>query len=148
MLVLLVLSGGLDLARASDFSVSSYQFVDARGVQVAAWVRTHTPPDAVFAVADDHNSPIPTLAGRRILVGYPGWLFTYGLSDYVRKGADLRLIMQGDPMTPDLVRQYNISYVLIGPQEQSPDIGANLTYWAQHGDLVYNDGEYRVYRVR
>jgi len=147
LLILLVLSGGLDLARASDFTISSYQFVDARGLQLAAWVRTNTPPDAVFAVADDHNSPIPTLAGRRILVGYPGWLFTYGLSDYVQKGDDLRLIMQGDPMTPQLIRKYHIGYVLIGPQEESPSINANLAYWAQHATLVYNDGEYRLYRV-
>jgi len=147
LLILLVISGGLDLARASDFTISSYQFVDARGLQLAAWVRTNTPPDAVFAVADDHNSPIPTLAGRRILVGYPGWLFTYGLSDYVQKGDDLRLIMQGDPMTPQLIRKYHIGYVLIGPQEESPSINANLAYWAQHATLVYNDGEYRLYRV-
>jgi len=146
-LVLLVLSGGLDLARASDFSVSSYQFVDTRGVELAAWVRAHTPADAVIAVADDHNSPIPTLSGRRILVGYPGWLFTYGLSDYVQKGDDLRLIMQGDPTTPELLRKYHITYVLVGPQEESASINANLAYWAQHGTLVYNDGEYRLFRV-
>jgi hypothetical protein len=147
LLVVLVLAGGLDLARASDFSVSSYEFVDTRGVSLAAWVRDNTPPDAVFAVADDHNSPIPTLSGRRILVGYPGWLFTYGLSDYVQKGDDLRLIMQGDPTTPELVRKYHVTYLLIGPQEESPSIKANLTYWLQHGVLVYNDGEYRLYRV-
>jgi len=147
LLVLLVLSGGLDLTRASDFTISSYQFVDTRGLQLAAWVRGNTPPDAVFAVADDHNSPIPTLSGRRILVGYPGWLFTYGLSDYIQKGDDLRLIMQGDPSTPELIRKYHISYVLIGPQEESPSINANLAYWAQHATLVYNDGEYRLYRV-
>jgi hypothetical protein len=65
----------------------------------------------------------------------------------VQKEADLRLILSGDPLAPQLIRKYDISYVLIGPQEQSPNLGANLTYWAQHGDLVYNDGEYRVYKV-
>ncbi len=147
LLVLLTLAGTLDLARASDFSVSSYQFVDARGLQVAAWVRTNTPADAVFAVADDHNSPIPTLSGRRILIGYPGWLFTYGLKDYVQKGIDLRLIMQGDPTAPALIRKYGVSYILIGPQEEAGGVGANSAYWAQHGTLVYDNGEYRVYRV-
>ncbi len=99
----------------------------------------------MFAVADQHNSPIPTLSGRRILVGYPGWLFTYGLEDYIQKGVDVRLILQGDPSTPDLIRKYHISYVLIGPQEEA--LNANPTYWAQHGTLVYDNGEYRVYRV-
>ena len=145
LLVVLVLSGALDLARASDYTVSSYLFVDARGASLADWVRGNTPPEAVFAVADNHNNPIPTLSGRRILVGYPGWLFTYGLPDFAQKGADLRLILKGDASAPDLVRKYGISYVMIGPQELA--IGANATYWAHHGTLVYGNGEYNVYRV-
>src|SRR5207237_6415213 len=88
LLVLLVLSGTLDLARASDYSVSAYQFVDTRGLQVADWVRTNTPADAVFVVADEHNNPIPTLSGRKVLIGYPDWLFTSGMSDYGAEGTD------------------------------------------------------------
>lgn len=147
MIVVLVLSGALDLARASDASVSSYLFVDTRGEQLAAWVRANTPADAVFVVADEHNSPIPTLSGRRVLIGYPGWLFTYGVADYGRKTSDLQLILQGDPSTPDLLKKYDVSYVLMGPQELSPEHGANAAYWAQHGSLVYDNGEYRLYRV-
>lgn len=147
VLVVLVLSGTVDLVRASDYSVSSYQFVDTRGVQLADWVRANTPSDAVFAVADDHNSPIPTLSGRRILIGYPGWLFTYGVSDYVQKATDDKLILAGDPSAPELIRKYGVTYVLIGPQELDPAVGANAAYWAQHGTLVYDNGEYRLYRV-
>ena len=147
LLIMLILSGTLDLVRASDYSVSSYQFVDTRGLQLADWVRGNTPSDAVFAVADDHNSPIPTLSGRQILIGYPGWLFTYGLADYNQKVTDDKLILAGDPSTPALIRKYGVTYVLIGPQELDPSIGASAAYWAQHGTLVYDNGEYRVYRV-
>jgi hypothetical protein len=145
LLVLLGLSGALDLARASDFSVSSVQFTDAGGLQVADWVRQHTSPEAVFAVADEHNSPIPTLAGRRVLIGYPGWLWTYGLPDFVQKGQDLKRILDGDVSTPDLVRKYGVDYVMIGPQEIPR--GASRAYWEEHGTLVYDNGEYAVYRV-
>jgi hypothetical protein len=147
LLVLLGLSGSLDLARASDFGVSSNQFTDAKGLLVADWVRRNTSPDAIFAVADEHNNPIPTLAGRRIVIGFPGWLWTYGLGDYVRKGDEVRLILRGDQTTPDLIDRYAVSYVLIGPQELAPSRGASPTYWSQHGTLVYTNGEYSVYRV-
>lgn len=144
-MILLALSGALDVYRASDFSVSSVQFTDANGVRVADWVRTHTSAGAVFAVANDHNSPIPTLAGRRELIGYPGWLWTYGLADYQQKSDDDKSILDGDPNAMDLVRKYGIDYVMIGPQEIP--LGANRSYWDAHGKLVYDDGEYAVYRV-
>jgi hypothetical protein len=145
MMVLLGLSGALDLARASDFSVSSAQFTDADGLRVAEWVRQHTSPTARFVVADEHNSPIPTLAGRRVLIGYPGWLWTYGLPDYTQKGADNKLILSGDASTPELVRKYGIDYVMIGPQEISR--GASRAYWDDHGIRLYERGGYSVYRT-
>jgi hypothetical protein len=145
LLVLLGLSGALDLARASDFSVSAVQFTDSGGLKVADWARANTSPTALFVVADEHNSPIPTLAGRRVLIGYPGWLWTYGLPDFVQKGEDETRILKGDPPALDLVRRYGVDYVMIGPQEIPR--GASRAYWDQHGKLVYDDGEYAVYRV-
>jgi len=147
MLVLLVLSGGLDVARASDVSVSSYLFVDSRGLQLADWVRANTPYTATFLVADEHNSPIPTLTGRKIVVGYPGWLFTYGLADYAQKTDDAQRMLQGDQSTPELLKKYHVDYVLIGPQELSTQHGAAATYWSLVGKLVYDNGEYKLYRV-
>jgi hypothetical protein len=145
LLAALCLSGGLDLTRASDYSVSANQFIDAGGLKVAGWVRQNTSPTAVFAVADQHNNPIPTLTGRRELIGYSGWLWTYGLNDYVQKGMDLRLILAGAPSAAELVIKYGIDYVMIGPQEVSG--GASRAYWDEHGTLVYDDGEYAVYRT-
>jgi hypothetical protein len=143
MLLLLGLSGALDLTRASNFSVSAVQFIDSDGLRVAKWVRENTSPTSIFVVADEHNSPIPTLTGRRVLIGYPGWLWTYGLPDWQSKGADNKLILTGDFSAPDLVRKYGVDYVMIGPQEISR--GASRAYWDEHGTRVFNSGDYTVY---
>ncbi|MFI5283849.1 MAG: hypothetical protein ACHQ0J_12075 [Candidatus Dormibacterales bacterium] len=145
MLLLLGFSGALDLTRASDYSVSANQFIDAGGLNVAAWVRQNTSPTSVFAVADQHNNPIPTLTGRREVIGYSGWLWTYGLPDYVQKGSDLKLILAGAPSAQQLVAEYGVDYVMIGPQEVQE--GASRAYWDEHATLVYDDGEYAVYRT-
>ena len=79
------------------------------------------------------------------MIGYPGWLWTYGLSDFANKGADLKRILTGDPSTPDLVRKYRVDYVMIGPQEIPR--GASRAYWDEHGALVYDNGGYAVYKV-
>ena len=145
VLVLLCFSGLLDLTRASDYTVSTNLFTDSGGLEVADWVRHNTSPDAVFAVANQHNSPVPTLAGRRELVGYPGWLWTYGLADYQQKSDDDKKILEGDLSALDLVRKYRIDYVMIGPQEIA--IGASPAYWDDHGTKVYDRDGYAVYRV-
>src|SRR5207237_2272220 len=137
---------GLDLARTLDSSQSSAEFTDAAGVQMAAWVRENTSPRAIFLVAPDHNQPVPTLGGRRVVVGYGGWLWTYGLSDWTARTDDARRMLAGDPATPRLLRRYGVSYVVVGPAEVEL-YGARRAYWAQLGKRVYSNGSYTVYRV-
>src|SRR5260370_6167920 len=55
LLILLCLSGALDLARASDATVSSYEFTDTNGLQVPHWVRQNTAAGAAFALPARHN---------------------------------------------------------------------------------------------
>jgi hypothetical protein len=144
--VALMLAGGLDLARTLDTSVSGAQFTDAGGVRVAAWVRQNTSPRAVFLVAPDHNEPVPTLGGRRVVIGYGGWLWTYGLSDWTTRTNDARRMLAGEPGTPALLRRYGVSYVVVGPAEAN-FFEARPSYWDQVGRRVYSSGSYTVYRV-
>jgi hypothetical protein len=142
----LMLAGGLDLARTLDTSVSAAQFTDAGGVRMAAWVRQNTDPRAVFLVAPDHNEPVPTLGGRRVVIGYGGWLWTYGLTDWTTRTSDARQMLAGDPGTPALLRRYGVKYVVVGPGEAN-FFGARTGYWDRVGRRVYSSGSYAVYRV-
>ena len=54
-------------------------------------------------------------------------------------------ILTGDASALDLARKYGVDYVMIGPQEIPR--GGNRAYWEQHSTVVYDDGEYAVYRV-
>jgi uncharacterized membrane protein len=143
----LCLAGGLDAARYADFTVSSIRFTDNAGLDVAAWTRDHTAPHAIFLVAYDHDSPIPTLAGRRVVLGYPGWIWTYGISDWIGKEQDVQTMLQGGSETDALVRKYGVQYVVIGPQERLAPISASDSYWRSHAELAYSNGEYTIYRV-
>jgi len=144
--LVLCLSGGLDLARALDRSQMTATFIDSDGLAVAAWARDHTPPKAIFAVAPQHNEPVAALAGRRVLAGYGGWLWSYGLSDWIPRTDEEKKILAGDPAAPELVRREHVGYVVIGPQELA--FGANAGYWSAHGEIVYRAGGYTVFRIR
>ncbi len=145
--VLLVLTGGIDLYRASNFSLSSLQFTDAGGVRLAAWVRDHTDPHATFLVAHEHNNPVMALAGRRVVLAYPSWLWTYGISDYATKQSDVERMLRGDPQTPELVRRYHVDYVVIGPQERSDTYHGNIDYWSSNATQVREEGEYLLFKT-
>jgi len=143
----LTISGLGDVARTLDPAYASALFTSAGGVEVAAWARANTDPRALFLVAPVHNDPIPTLAGRRVMVGYAGWLWTYGLSDWGQRSDDAQRMLRGDPATTGLLRRYGVSYVVLGPEDQSFG-GSNPAYFDRIADRVYARGGYTVYRVR
>ena len=149
--VVLGASGGLDLLRSTQASVSTIQFTDNPGLDVAAWARTSTAPRAMFVTAPEHNSPIPSLAGRRVVLGYTGWVWSYGLSDWSDREAAIRTILSGGPGTPGLLARYGVDYVVIGPQERAYARAGQVTasdgYWKSHGLVVYRNSTYTVYQV-
>ncbi|HEX6488149.1 MAG TPA: hypothetical protein VF137_04630 [Candidatus Dormibacteraeota bacterium] len=147
LLVLLCLSGLLDQARATDLSQNKFQFVDSNGQQVAAWVRANTPARAIFLTSTNHNEPVAALGGRRVVLGYPGWLWTYQITDFYRKENDVNTMLQGGPGAAALAQRYHVAYVVIGPQELGQPFQASLGFWRDHGSVVYNNGEYTVFRV-
>jgi hypothetical protein len=144
--VTLMLAGALDLARTLDRSVSAALFTDTGGIEVATWVRTHTPPRAIFLAAPEHNQPVPSLGGRAVVAGYPGWLWTYGLADWGQRTQDVDLMLRGGPGTPALLSAYGVDYVVLGPQEVNGH-RASRAYWDAHARRVYSSGEYTVYQV-
>jgi hypothetical protein len=145
--VFLVLAGGIDLYRASNYKISSENllFTDAGGVRVAAWVRDNTDPHATFLVAHEHNNPVMALAGRRVVLGSPGWLWSYEVSDWYTKQLDVERMLRADPQTPELVRRYHVDYVLIGPQERSDE--ADVYYWRANATQVREDADYLVFKT-
>jgi hypothetical protein len=147
LVVLLCLAGSLDLDRSLDTSQNTFLFTDPGGIQVAAWVRTHTPRTAIFLVAPVNNEPIPTLAGRRVVSGYPGWLWTYGLPGWSERTEDVETMLAGKPGTARLARRFHVAYVVLGPQELQGYHGS-VSYWEAQGSVVYRSQGYTVVRVK
>jgi hypothetical protein len=146
LLAVLTVSGGVDVWNATWGRDQRALFTDAGGVRAAAWVRSNTDRKAIFVVAPVHNEPIPCLSGRRVMDGYPGWLWTYGFSDWQQRTDDAQRILQGGAGAGGLVRRYNVDYVVIGPQELS-SARASAAYWNSAARVVYRDEGYTIYRT-
>jgi hypothetical protein len=142
-LVVLTLAGGLDVF-ALVLGRDEYGEFDRDGVNFAEQIKQQTPPTATILHAPIHNTPI-FLTGRKSLMGYPGHIWTHGLS-YGERDAQIRRIYAAAAEASDLLTKYGVDYVAIGPQERS-ELRPNEAFF-DHYQKVIDTGGYRLYKVR
>ncbi|PIR60259.1 MAG: hypothetical protein COU67_02960 [Candidatus Pacebacteria bacterium CG10_big_fil_rev_8_21_14_0_10_44_54] len=141
--ILLVLSGVISVIRESK---SSYLLAANEDLLFAKQVRTNTTDSDIFLTADSHYHPIPMLAGRSTVLGYRGWLWTHGVA-YSQTEAEVQKIYAGAHNAHELLKKYNISYVVIGNQERQ-QFTINENYFYQNFAVVLQEKNRVVFAVR
>lgn len=114
-------------------------------LELARAVRSSTRSDALFLTGLRHNDPIPMLAGRHVVMGYPGWLWSQGYA-YQSREADLRAMFALAPGADKLLRRYGVDFVVIGPTERE-QLGANAAAYEARYPLVLRIGTAEVFAV-
>jgi hypothetical protein len=123
----------------------SWQMFSSEGIALAEFAKYHTSADAIFLTSDRHNSPVPCLAGRRIVMGYRGWLWTHGLK-YGGREHDVFEMFRGSDYGIDLLRQYRVDYVLI-EQDKVKDFHENPEFFKSHFRVVYRSPNFTVVQI-
>jgi hypothetical protein len=141
----LVASGALSLMQFLPPQGPAYIWFTAEEVQLADEVRRVTPAKAVFVTGEQPTNPIADLAGRSVLMSYPGWLWSYGIN-YTQREADLARIYNGGATALDLMRHYHAEYLVIGPSERST-LHPNVEYFNAAFRHVLHTANYDVYAV-
>jgi uncharacterized membrane protein len=141
----LVASGVLSLLQFLPPQGPAYVWFSSEEVQLAAQVRRLTPPKAVFVTGEQPTNPIADLAGRPVLMSYPGWLWSYGIN-YAQREADIARIYNGGPEAGGLLSQYHADYIVIGPAERSA-FHPNVAYFNAQFKLVLHTPNYDIYAV-
>jgi hypothetical protein len=134
-----------------------YTIASTQELQLAATVEQATPKGAVFLTFGRPNDPVLVVAGRIGVMGYGGWLWSYGI-DIGTRYADVQTMYTGcanDAATcpiPGLLRRYGISDVEIDNRLNDPgavDSKAGLTWWADQGfPVVARTDHIIIYDVR
>ena len=123
----------------------SWQMFSSEDVALAQFVKDHTSSDAIFLTSDRHNSPISCLAGRRIVMGYRGWLWSHGLNYRVRE-QDVIEMFRGSGRAIDLLRQYHVDYVLI-ERDKIKDFHEDPEFFTSHFPVVYSSPNFTVLQI-
>jgi hypothetical protein len=139
----LMAAGALDIVRAAVGP--SFQEFDRDGITFAEMIREKTPPTAVILTEPTYNTAV-FLTGRRVFMGYAGFLWANGLP-YVEREQEVHAIYMGEPGADDLLARNDIAYIVDGPQERGDTTyPPNDAYLAKF-PVVAVSGEYRLLEV-
>jgi hypothetical protein len=117
VVVVSMLLSGLLINLQQLLRLDRHLFLTQDELRLAERVRATTEARAVFAAGLQHNHPVSVLAGRRVMVGFPGWLWSGGY-DYEQRERDVRTIFSDPAGARRLLDAYRIDYIVVGPYER------------------------------
>ncbi|HEY2139736.1 MAG TPA: hypothetical protein VGH00_06640, partial [Chthoniobacterales bacterium] len=123
----ITLFGGLGAGK-DGFGITDRYELDNVGVAVKK-----VPADARFAGYPFWGHPV-LLQGRKMVLGYPGHLWTQGF-DYSKTYDKLQALMQGAPNWKELAATLRARYLFWGPEEKKNYPGSRRP-WEQSAALV------------
>jgi hypothetical protein len=135
-------SGALSIAREHQ---TIWPIASIHDLQLAQLVKNKTNPTDIFLTADNHNHPIPMVAGRSVVMGYRGWLWTHGFN-YRKTELAIKSIYTGQENALELINEYNIDYVVVGPLEKS-QYTVDESFFQKHFSQVIDTGSTQIYAV-
>ncbi|QPM69555.1 hypothetical protein RT761_02788 [Atribacter laminatus] len=110
-----ILSGTFSLIREA---ISSIRLFTSNDLKIAEFVQHHTPVDSLFLSSDFHNNPISALAGRNIVMGYEGWLWSHGI-DYAKRMEDVKELFSVSENFDHIIKKYQIDYIFLSSYEKA-----------------------------
>jgi len=119
----------------------------AADIATAAFIKQHTPQDALFVSSDFHNNPITCLAGRKTLCGYHGWLYSIGI-DYGQRAQDIKkMYLTPQKTLPYIQKKYAIDYVYVSSHERHQYAQADAGYFYDKFPLIFIKDDIKIYAV-
>jgi hypothetical protein len=138
----MIAAGGLMVWREAHLSARMFSPED---IALAQFVKDHTAPEAIFLTSDRHTDPIACLAGRRIVMGFRGWLWTHGLN-YRTRERDVIEMFSGSAESAALLRQYKVDYVLI-ERDKINDFHEKPEYFTTQFPVAYRSTNFTLVKV-
>jgi hypothetical protein len=145
LFVLCTASGFLDLIALVRSTGRPSVMWDAPRIELARRFREISSPTDRVLASDYHHHWVASLAGRQVLVGYRGWLGSYGI-DFEKVFQDVKRMYSGAPDSARLIRRYGVRYIVVGPEERQ-DFSVDSAFFERNYPKVLEYAGYQIYRV-
>ncbi len=143
---IIIITGVIDaLSRSSFANPLLYDIFKQNEIKTAKWIKENIDSSQIILTSSHHLNLVSSLAGKPVLLGYPGWLWSHGINYYQRESEANRIFL-GTNDAKDLLKKYNISYVMIGPREKY-EHKANEQFFNQTYPLVFEIEDIKIYKI-
>lgn len=145
----LILSGMIEVARVFNTDKTNINLWSKEDVELARIINEKTPAKSTLLTAAIHDHPATALAGRKIIIGYPGNAWSWGHADWAQRESDVRDIFKANLVDPSfLLTKYGVDYILISPREKNFEPALNEDYFASKYELTTAGQNFKLYKVR
>ncbi len=144
----IIFSGLIDVFSRSSFaSPPLYEIFNQEEQATAAWIEKNISPKENILTGSSHLNLVDSLAGKPVLLGYPGWLWTHGI-DYSQRYEDVKSIFLGEDLAKTLLKKYQIDFVMIGRREKEEYNLLNQGFFDQNYPVVFQSPGIKIYKVK
>ena len=136
-------SGFISLFGGLAAGKGGFGFASRGEVDAVAYAVRKMPLEARFAAWPTYNHPL-LLDGRKVVMGYPGHLWTQGFDDYGKTNELLDKLMQGAPNWRDLARTLHVRYIFWG-REEKKNYASSTRPWEKSAALAVSGAWGAIY---
>lgn len=144
LIFMLTFSGFLDLARLGTQKSLEVKWWDQSELQCANQINNVIESGDVVAIGDMHTHIVATHTKAQIIVGFTGWLWTYGIN-YMPQITDMQTFYL-DPYNKQIIDKYNIKYAYVGDFEKDRFKTTNEIFAGY--PIVVNCGQAKLYKIQ
>jgi|GEM_PF-2297544 len=146
LLAVQVASGVSDVFRFSEglerttwFGASDFEFAKE-------FKKIRDSSESRVLINPTHHHPIPCLAGNPVVMGYPGWLWSWGIS-YGALENDVGAILLGTSDAAKAIEKWKPAYVVIRAQENFQGKPIAVEFLESHFKRILRVGPWTAYRT-
>ncbi|MEO1131642.1 MAG: hypothetical protein AAFX40_02930 [Cyanobacteria bacterium J06639_1] len=144
-IVLACAAGAADVGSLALTSQKGLQLASKTEVEFAHQVRQHTTASDLILNGPSHNHPISVLSGRRMVIGYTGWLWSYGI-DFGQRETDTAKMYAGTTEGFNLLKQYRVTHVVVSPDELRR-YEIDEAQWDRSFPTIVREGKYSLIQI-
>lgn len=142
--ILITFSGIFDIYHRLKIAKQDLPVVfNGEDIKLADYIRSNIDENVLILTGTSHKNPVDSLAGRKVLLGYGGWLWTRGIN-YGKRQKEIADFFKSPTRESSLFRDYPIGYILYD-ESVKVQFGANSASLDKLFDRVYESGEYILY---